>query len=72
MSFRVDAFNVLNHPNFANVNTLFIPGALRTFGEATSTYAGSVGATNAQGGSLNQVFSNGGPRSIQLSLKIKF
>ena len=70
MSFSVEAFNVFNSPNFANVDT-FLPD--RTFGEATATYANTYGGgTNLSAGGLNSVFSNGGARSLQLALKIKF
>ncbi|MBT9331996.1 TonB-dependent receptor [Paracidobacterium acidisoli] len=67
LTFRVDAFNILNIASFANVNTQFNPSSLRTFGEARNTYAGNSGT-----GELNPVFQNGGARSLQLSAKIKF
>jgi hypothetical protein len=69
LTFRVDAFNILNTPNFANVNAQV--GAT-TFGEALGTYAGIFGGNGAGVPALNGVFSNGGPRSLQLSLKLKF
>lgn len=69
MSFRVDAFNVINTPNFSSVDDGVGDS---TFGEAQSTYAGNFGGTSGNTGSLNQVFSNGAARSLQLSLKIKF
>jgi hypothetical protein len=69
VNFRVDAFNVLNIANFANVNSFYSSYTLNTFGEAQNTYAGNYGG--AQGG-LNTVFQNGGARSLQLSAKIKF
>lgn len=69
VAFRVDAFNLLNHPSFTGVdNSVGDP----TFGDARTTYAGGYGGTNVFSGALNEVFSNGGPRSIQLSLRIKF
>src|SRR5262249_40344620 len=62
---RTEFFNVLNHPNFANPaiqfnNDLGVPD---TFGLVTAT-PDVAGA--------NPVIGTGGPRAIQLGLKIKF
>ncbi len=63
LHFRVDAFNVLNHPNFRN------PLGYVGFGPAflQSTMMSNVGL-----GGLNPLFQQGGPRSLQLSLKLVF
>jgi Carboxypeptidase regulatory-like domain len=61
--FRVDAFNVFNHPNFAN------PLGFLEFGP---TYLGSTQMLNQALGGLNPLFQQGGPRSLQLSLKLVF
>jgi Carboxypeptidase regulatory-like domain/TonB dependent receptor/TonB-dependent Receptor Plug Domain len=63
LKFRADAFNVLNHPNFAN------PTALIGYG---TTYLHSTQMLNNALGGLNPLFQEGGPRSIQLSLKLSF
>lgn len=63
LHFRADAFNVLNHPNFRN------PFAYIGFGP---TYLHSTMMSNAGLGGLNPLFQQGGPRSIQLSLKLLF
>ena len=63
MHFRVDAFNVLNHPNFRN------PFAYVGFGP---TYLQSTMMANMGLGGLNPLFQQGGPRSLQLSLKLVF
>jgi hypothetical protein len=68
-NFRVDAFNILNMANFADVNTYYSSYTLNTFGEAQNTYAGQYGGVQ---GALNTVFQNGGARSIQLSANIRF
>jgi hypothetical protein len=63
LQFRVDAFNLLNHPNFAN------PAGYIGFGP---TYLKSQQMLNNGLGGLNPLFQEGGPRSLQLSLKLSF
>jgi hypothetical protein len=63
LQFRSEFFNVFNHPNFAMQNTQFVGHG--QFGVATSTL------NNALGG-LNSLYQIGGPRSIQLALKLSF
>jgi hypothetical protein len=62
VQFRADAFNLLNHPNFTNpAGTL--PG---------TTFFKSQFMLNQGLGGLNPLFQEGGPRSLQLSLKLSF
>lgn len=63
LTFRVDAFNVLNHPNFAN------PLAFLEFGPA---FLQSPSMLNQGLGGLSPLFQEGGPRSLQLSLRLLF
>jgi hypothetical protein len=63
LQFRADAFNVLNHPNFTN------PQALVFFGGSQLT---SNQMLNQGLGGLNPLFQEGGPRSLQLSLRLTF
>ena len=63
LQFRADAFNLLNHPNFAN------PLAYVEFG---TTYLSSTMMLNQGLGGLTPLFQQGGPRSLQLSLKLNF
>ena len=74
VQFKVDAFNILNHPNFANpINSLYGGGVaninVKNFGLATQMlgrgFAGS-------GGGVSPLYQIGGPRSLQLSLKLNF
>lgn len=64
VQFRADAFNVFNHPNFANPSGYFQFG---TFGLQSQTML-----NQALGGGLNALFQEGGPRSLQLSLRVSF
>jgi TonB dependent receptor len=63
LQFRADAFNALNHPNFTN------PGSFIQFGPLE--YQSSSMLNHGLGG-LNPLFQSGGPRSLQLSLKLTF
>ena len=67
LRFRAEWFNILNHPNFGNpVNSLTSP----TFGHSTQTLASSL--AGADGAGFNPLYQIGGPRSIQLALKLQF
>ena len=68
LSFRAEAFNVLNHANFGNPNNDLTSNL---FGHSTQTLASSLGAGGANGG-FNPLYQVGGPRSIQLALKVQF
>ena len=63
-----DMFNIFNHPNFGSpINYLTSP----LFGQSTqmlNTWLGSGG----QSGGLNPLYQIGGPRSVQLALKLIF
>jgi len=65
---RCDFFNILNHPNFGSpINYLSSP----QFGQATMMLNNYLG-TGGQSGGLNPLYQIGGPRSIQLALKLQF
>jgi hypothetical protein len=65
---RDDFFNILNHPNFGSpINYLSSP----QFGQATQMLNNYLGA-GGQSGGLNPLYQIGGPRSIQLALKLQF
>jgi len=68
LRFRGEFFNIFNHPNFGPPNnTLGSP----LFGYSTQTLANSLGTGGANGG-FNPLYQVGGPRSIQLALKLQF
>jgi hypothetical protein len=63
LEFRADTFNAFNHPNFMN------PDGFIEFGPSGFK---SPSMLNQGLGGLNSLFQEGGPRSLQLSLKITF
>jgi len=68
LRFRAEFFNFFNHPNFGPPNnSLTSP----LFGHSTQTLASSLGSGGANGG-FNPLYQIGGPRSIQLALKLQF
>lgn len=64
LQFRADAFNVLNHPNFSN------PAGDISSGDPLDLQSASM--LNSGLGGLNPLFQEGGPRSLQLSLRLIF
>jgi hypothetical protein len=62
LQFRSEFFNVFNHPNFGSP---FNDLTFSIFGLSRSTLNNSLG-------SLNHLYQIGGPRSIQLALKLQF
>jgi hypothetical protein len=70
LRFEGDLFNVFNHPNFAS------PSAVLTdanFGSSQSMMNSSFGSGNAgTGGGYNSLYTMGGPRAVQLAVKVIF
>jgi len=65
LQFRLEAFNVFNHPNFAQP----VPNIKNPqFGRSTKMLNQSLGFDAG----LNPLYQIGGPRSIQLSMKLHF
>jgi Carboxypeptidase regulatory-like domain len=66
LQFRVEAFNLFNHPNFGKIDPNFcVPSATCTFGRALQTLSSSLGV-------LSPLYQMGGPRSLQFALKLAF
>jgi Carboxypeptidase regulatory-like domain/TonB dependent receptor len=64
LQFRAEAFNVFNHPQFGAIDGTLTDGNGQ-FGWASTTL-------NNEGGALSPLYAQGGPRSLQLSLKLRF
>jgi hypothetical protein len=65
---RAEFFNIFNHPNFGDpVGDL----NSRLFGQSVQTLARSLGTGGVNGG-LSPLYQVGGPRSVQLALRLSF
>jgi len=68
LQFRMDIFNLLNRPNFGDpVGDL----GNSFFGESTAMFGRSLGSSVGSVG-LNSIYQIGGPRTMQMSLKLQF
>jgi len=70
LEFRVEAFNIFNHPNFSNPDffTDFV-GAPR-FGQSEFMFGTGLGDFSP--GVVSPLFAIGGPRDMQLALRFEF
>jgi len=68
LQLRGDLFNVFNHPNFGDPDSLF---ESPTFGESVQMLGRSLGSGGIETG-FSPLYQIGGPRSIQLALKLQF
>jgi hypothetical protein len=63
LQFRAEAFNLFNHPNF---------GAIYNSLASSTQFGYAYNTLNSQLGGLNPLYQLGGPRSLQLTLKLTF
>jgi len=68
LQFRAEMFNVLNHPNFGQPRSDI---SSSSFGRATQMLGRSLDQNTGAGG-FSALYQIGGPRSIQLALKLLF
>jgi len=68
LQLKAEFFNILNHPNFADPDSNLTSA---TFGQSTQMLGSSLGSSLILSG-LNPAYQIGGPRSIQLSLRLVF
>jgi hypothetical protein len=64
LQFRVEAYNILNHPIYGDIRNLLSDGD-GYFGAASDTQSTQLGG-------LSSLYQIGGPRSLQMSLKLHF
>ncbi len=69
LQFRAEMFNVLNHPNFGQPNGTI---SLARFGLSSQMLGQSLNHGNLGGGAFSPLYQVGGPRSVQLALKLIF
>jgi hypothetical protein len=68
--FEADIFNVFNQANFASPSAVLTDG---NFGTSRSMMNASFGSGNAStGGGYNSLYTMGGPRAVQLAVKLLF
>jgi hypothetical protein len=72
MQFRAEFFNIFNHPNIAN--TFGGPGGDNTYTDPSNDIGGTFGVRpqTPDVTSSNPVLGSGGPRAMQLGLKLIF
>ena len=74
LQLRAEMFNVLNHPNFGPpAGNLGNPSAINPqFGESFQMLGQSLAGGNVGAGAFDPLYQLGGPRSVQLALKLIF
>jgi hypothetical protein len=71
LQLRLDLFNILNHPNFTNPQPFFNCNSA-TPSQCTVANPEATTMLNQSLPGLSAIYQNGGPRSLQISLKLLF
>jgi hypothetical protein len=71
LQLRVEAFNALNHPNFGNPDGVFNGSTDSSFGRPSTMLNQFLGAGGPAYG-LTPALQIGGPRSMQIALRLRF
>ena len=74
LQFRAELFNLLNHPNFGQpIGDLVSPQSINPqFGRSIQVLSQSLAGSSLGAGGFDPLYQFGGPRSIQLALKLIF
>jgi hypothetical protein len=72
LEFRAEMFNVINHPNLGPPSGLFGLGGFGISNQTLGQYLAGGNSSNVGGGAFSPLYQIGGPRSIQLALKLMF
>jgi hypothetical protein len=70
--FRVEMFNIFNHPNFANPNGATSGYGQGAYSDPSQTGQFGCGCATPDSASFNPVLGSGSARAIQLGLKFTF
>jgi hypothetical protein len=70
LQFRAEAFNLLNHPTFGAINSNWSAGPYTP--QNIYGFGGPYTTLNFGLGTLNPLYQTGGPRSLQIALKLLF
>jgi hypothetical protein len=70
--FRVETFNIFNHPNFANPNGATSGYGQGAFADPSQTGQFGCGCSTPDNAAFNPVLGSGSARAIQLGLKFTF
>jgi hypothetical protein len=70
LQFRAEAFNIFNHPSFSGIDYDWQDGPYNP--EDHYGFGGAGNTLNSILGGLNPLYQTGGPRSLQLALKLIF
>jgi Carboxypeptidase regulatory-like domain/TonB dependent receptor len=70
IEFRVEAFNIFNHPNFSNPSGFNDYVGAAYFGQSQQMFGSGLGG--GVPGLISPLFAIGGPRDLQLALRFEF